>query len=258
MNQSKLTAVIYTRVSSLKQLDGYSLEVQEKILRKYAKSHNMKIVKAFRDEGKSGRYKESRRGYLEMLGYIAENKVDVVLSHKLDRMSRSETDTFNDMNTIINSLGIRYIAVNDNIDSAESDFELKMGMQAVINAQFSCNLSKETCKGLLAGAENCQHMGGYAPYGMCVNKDTRLLETDETTAPAVKKIFELYADGFSANEIYKWLKDNNYKTRNGNDFKPNSLNTILHNEKYCGVYTWDKTKSKDTSGKRNSHDYKEN
>lgn len=256
-NKSPLIAVIYSRVSSDKQVDGYSLDAQEAIMRKYAKSHNMKIVKVFREEGKSARYRETRSCYIEMLSYIEENKVDVLLTHKLDRMSRSERDTFNDMNYIINELGIRYIAVGENMDSSEDGFDLKMGMQTIINANFSRNLGKETRKGLLAGAENCQFLGGTPPYGFKVCTDNGTLEIDETTAPAVKKIFELYADGFSASEICKWLKDNNYKTSKGNDFKPNALNTILHNEKYCGVYTWDKAKPKDANGHRNSHAVKD-
>lgn len=256
-NSSPLIAVIYSRVSSDKQVDGYSLDAQESIMKKYAKSHNMKIVKVFREEGKSARYKETRSCYIKMLSYIENNKVDVLLTHKLDRMSRSERDTFNDMNYIINELGIRYIAVGENMDSSEEGFDLKMGMQTIINANFSRNLGKETRKGLLAGAENCQFLGGTPPYGFKVCPDNGTLEIDETTAPAVKKIFELYTDGFSTTEICKWLKENNYKTSKGNDFKPNSLNTILHNEKYCGVYTWDKAKPKDSKGHRNSHAVKD-
>lgn len=149
------------------------------------------------------------------------------------------------------------IAVADGIDSRNDESNLLMAVQAALSANFSRNLSNETRKGLLAGAENCQHMGGSAPYGMCVNKDTGLLEIDEVTAPAVRKIFELYVDGFSASEICKWLKEHSYKTNRSNDFKPNSLNSILHNEKYRGCYTWDKSSAKNSEGHRNSHQYKE-
>ena len=70
-------------------------------------------------------------------------------------------------------------------------------------------------------------------------------------------MFELYADGFGTADIIKWLKDNGYKTSKGNDFKVNTINEILHNEKYKGCYTWNKATSKDEDGKRNTHKHKE-
>lgn len=258
MNKLKLLKriVIYIRVSSEKQVDNYSLDMQEKILKQYAKANDMTVVKVFREEGRSGT-NINRPAYLEMRSFILDNQIDAVVVHKADRLHRNELNYFKDIEYFRNH-NIALIAVADGIDSRNEESNLLMAVQAALSANFSRNLSNETRKGLLAGAENCQNMGGLAPYGMCVNKDTGLLEIDEVTAPAVRKIFELYVDGFSASEICKWLKEHGYKTNRGNDFKPNSLNSILHNEKYRGCYTWDKATPKDSEGRRNGHKYKEN
>lgn len=253
---TSLSAVIYVRVSSEKQIDNYSLDIQEKITSDYAKSNHMKILKVFREEGKSGR-NTNRPAYQEMKKFLLETKVDVVLVHKLDRLHRDEYNLYADLH-FFQEHGIKLIAIADGIDSSNNDLCLAIAMQSAISANFSRNLSKETRKGLLAGAENCQHMGGKPPYGFKVNHDTGLLEIDEVTAPAVKQIFQLYADDFSAGEICKWLKEHGYKTNNGNDFKANSLNSILHNEKYRGCYTWDKSTPKDSEGHRNGHAVKDN
>lgn len=257
MNNLKLLkkAVIYIRVSSEKQVDNYSLDMQEKILKQYAKANNMTVVKVFREEGRSGT-NTNRPAYQEMRNFILDSKIDAVIVHKADRLHRNELNFFKDLEYFKNH-DIALIAVADGIDSRNDESNLLMAVQAALSANFSRNLSNETRKGLLAGAENCQHMGGSAPYGMCVNKDTGLLEIDEVTAPAVRKIFELYVDGFSVSEICKWLKEHGYKTNRSNDFKPNSLNSILHNEKYRGCYTWDKSSAKNSEGHRNSHQYKE-
>ena len=255
-NKNSQTTVIYVRVSTGKQVDNYSLDAQTKILTEYAKMNHMTVIKIFREEGKSARYTDNRPVYQEMMQYLKKHHVDIVLTHKLDRMYRSEYDTYAGIRQF-KKLGIRYLAIADGIDSENRESSLSIAIQAALSSNFSRNLSKETRKGLLAGAENCQHMGGKPPYGFQIHPDSGLLEIDETTAPAVRKIFELYADGFSSGEICKWLKKNGYKTANGNDFTANSLNSILKNEKYHGYYTWDKAAPKDEDGHRNSHAMKD-
>ena len=253
---SPLTAVSYIRVSTDKQAEnGHSLDVQDKMTHMYAKVNNIKILKTFCDEGYSGT-NANRPAYQEMKKFILEHHVDVVLVHKENRLHRNVYNFYDDIH-FFEQHGIRLIAIADGIDSNDDSASLAMAVQAVISENFSKNLSKETRKGLLAGAENCQHMGGKPPYGFKVNHDTGLLEIDEVTAPAVRQIFQQYADGFTTGEICKWLREHGYKTNKGNDFKANSLNSIFHNEKYRGCYTWDKATPKNSEGHRNGHAIKD-
>ena len=253
--QSLLTAVIYVRVSSEKQIDNFSLDTQTKVLREYAVANGYKVEKVFREEGRSGT-NINRSAYQEMRQYLCENHVDVVLTHKLDRLHRDEFNVFNDIR-FFKERHIRFIALADGIDTFNDDSNLLIAVQSALGANFSRNLRKETRKGLLAGAENCLHMGGTPPYGFKVNHDNGMLEIDETTAPAVRQIFTLYAEGFSTKEICRWLTEHGYKTAKGNEFKANAINAILHNEKYRGCYIWDKAAPKDSEGHRNSHAVKD-
>lgn len=66
---------IYTRVSTIMQVDGYSLEAQKEKLRKYADAFDMKIVKEFCDEGKSGKNVDGRPEFKQMIMDI-ENQVN--------------------------------------------------------------------------------------------------------------------------------------------------------------------------------------
>ena len=93
---TKDKAVAYTRVSSEKQVDNYSLVFQEKTLRNYAKNNNIELLKVFKEEGKSGT-NLLRPAYKEMLEFIEQNDVDVILVHKLDRLHRDETNMFDDL-----------------------------------------------------------------------------------------------------------------------------------------------------------------
>lgn len=255
MNYNATDCVGYVRVSDERQVDNYSLDTQTEMIKKYAKSNNMSLVKCFREEGYSGR-NTNRPQYQAMMKYIRENEIKVIIVHKLDRLHRDEFNAMSDIK-FFRANGIKLITVAEGINSDDDMSTLTIMVYAILAANFSRNLAKETRKGLVAGAKCCKHMGGTPPYGFKVNRDTGLLETDETTAPAVRKIFELYAEGFTTGEICQWLEEHGYKTSKGNSFKANSLNAILHNEKYKGCYTWDKASPKDSEGHRNGHKYKD-
>ena len=171
-----------------------------------------------------------------MMQYIKSHKVEAVLVHHLDRLHRNELNTFNDLK-YFRDKNIRFIAIANGIDSYNENVSLVTAVKSALSADFSRNLSKRTHMGLKSGAEGCKNMGGVPPYGFAVNKVTGTLEIDETTAPAVRMMFELYADGYTTSEICSWLSEHGYSTRNGKPFKPNTLNSIFHNEKYRGCFT---------------------
>lgn len=253
--KKKLKAVGYTRVSTLNQVDNTSLDYQRRKIKGYAKSNDIELIKVFREEGRSAT-DINRPEYLKMINFIEGNDIDVLLVHKLDRLHREETNMFNDLKQF-RKKGRKIIFIDPGLDSSKKEDWDAIVDQIVAASRFSRNLGNESIKGLSTRAADGMHTGGKPPYGFNVNRDTMLLEIDDTTAPAVKKMFQLYAEGFGTADIIKWLKDNGYKTSNGNDFKVNTINEILHNEKYKGCYTWNKAVSKDSDGKRNTHKHKD-
>ena len=250
-----LNAVGYNRVSTPGQVDNTSLSYQSKVIKNRANADGVNLIKIFSEEGKSGT-NTNRPQYQALMDYIDKNDIDILYISKVDRLHRDEANMFNDIKRLRNK-GVRIIAIEDGIDTADDSTDLAVAVLTAIGANFSRNLGKRSMSGLVSRAADCMHTGGKPPYGFKVNRDTMLLEPDETTASAVKKMFELYADGFGTADIIKWLKDNGYKTSKGNDFKVNTINEILHNEKYKGCYTWNKATSKDEDGKRNTHKHKE-
>lgn len=258
-NTTQPRAVIYTRVSDSKQIENNSLDFQKDKCKNVAKTIGYSIAKVFCEEGKSGKYgPEKRPEFKSMLEYIENNKVDAVLTHTLDRFSRDVEDTYKYLRVITEDYGIRYLAYADGLDSTKEDFWDKVGPLAVQNSGYSRMNGKHTRKGLESRAESCLSNGGRPPYGFKVDDETGMLVKDETTYLAVEKIFNSYANGTSISKIIKWLNENGYKTINQNEFSPNTINGMLHNEKYKGVYTWDKASPKNSKGQRNSHKHKEN
>lgn len=252
----QIYAYAYCRYSSHNQDDGWSIESQRSAIEKYAKNNDISIKQYFIDEAMTGR-NTNRPSYQSMMQEFQEHKdVKILLVHKLDRMHRKTINQLKDMDTL-GKMGIRLIAIADGIDSNESTCNLIATIKAALAEQYSVNLATEVRKGLMEAAKSCMHTGGRPPYGFKIGED-RKLEIDNQTAPAVRMIFEMYLAGMGYSKIINWLNEHGYKTQNGNSFSKTAINAILHNEKYCGVYVYDKVLPKDEDGHRNSHKYKEN
>lgn len=149
-----------------------------------------------------------------------------------------------------------HVITTDGLNSMDEDCMSEILDEATSAEKYSRRLSKETMKGLRVNAEQMLHNGGLPPYGYTVGSDKKLY-IDEAKAPAVRKMFEMYAAGMSYKQIAQWLDDNGFTTVKGGNFKSTSIKTILENEKYCGTYFWNKRASKDFRGMRNSHQQKE-
>lgn len=252
----QIYAYAYCRYSSHNQDDGWSIESQKAAIDKYAKNNGIKIRRYFVDEAMTGR-NTNRPGYQKMMQTFQDNPdVKILLIHKLDRMHRKTINQLSDIDTL-GKMGVRLVAIADGVDTNDNSFNLIATIKAALAEQYSLNLSAEVRKGLMEAAKCCMHTGGRPPYGFKVG-DNRKLEIDEVTAPAVRRIFAMYIAGMGYSSIINWLNEHNYRTQDGNSFTKTSINSILHNEKYCGVYVYDKALPKDEDGCRNSHQYKEN
>lgn len=76
---------------------------------------------------------------------------------------------------------------------------------------------------------------------------------NESEAETVRYIYESYVDGFGYNRIINYLNEKAITTKKGKPFLKNSINSILRNEKYRGIYIHNRATSKDENGKRNNH-----
>ncbi|MCI5726594.1 MAG: recombinase family protein [Clostridium sp.] len=121
---------------------------------------------------------------------------------------------------------------------------------------YSKNLARETMKGLKENAYKCKHTGGLAPLGYDVNSDKRYV-INEREAESVRLIFDMYISGYTQSEMVNELNARGFKTKVGAIFRANSIHSVLTNEKYTGVYIYNKSAKKDAFGKRNSHLYKD-
>ena len=231
-----------------------SIDAQIRAIEEYADKNDIKIVNKFIDRAKSAT-SDKRPAFQEMIKYCeADNTgISMVIVHNLDIFSRDIYDSAM-YKQKLKVKGIRVVSVLENLDNSPESLILESVIEGMAQ-YYSANLAREVAKGQKENALKALHNGGDAPLGYDVAFDKTYLVNEEE-AQAVKIIFDMYVNGYSYSNIIDKLNDLGYKTKRGNKFGKNSLHGILSNEKYTGVYVFNKTQRKGVNGKRNGHKQK--
>ena len=250
MYTDKIKAVGYCRFSSDHQKE-LSIEAQQRAIEKYAESNGYDIIDWYIDRAFSGQT-TNRPDFQRMMNVIENKNCEfrAVIVHKLDRFSRNVVDTFQYQQRFADN-NIELVSVEENFNG--DDFIL--GLNALLNQRYVQALSKEVMKGMCERAHKSLFNGGTAPLGYKI-VDGRY-EIEETEAIIVREIFRMAADGYGYNAIIQELNRKGYRTRNGNTFGKNSCYDLLRNERYKGVYTYNKAAKRNSKRKRNMHKYKD-
>lgn len=229
-----ILAVIYARYSSHSQTEQ-SIEGQLAAGHQYAASHGYTVVKEYCDRAQTGR-NDNRDAFQQMLSDTDKHQFDVIITWKVDRIGRNREDiAFNKHRCKKNGVRIEYVAENLP-DSAESVIleSVLEGMAEYYSLQLSTNIRR----GQLESARKLQCIGGTRPLGYDVDRETKKFILNPQTAPIVKQIFERYAQGATETEIINWLNNQGIRTTKKKPFSKSSLATLLHNEKYIGIYAY--------------------
>lgn len=156
---------------------------------------------------------------------------------KLSRFSRNASDHMK-YEAELKKLGIECVSITENFaDTPLGRHEKRV--QASHNQLVSEETGEHTFSGMQERAKQGFHCGGRPPLGYKVI-DKRLV-IDEDNAEAVRLIFQMTLQGISYSKMAAYLNKQGYRTHEGREFNKNSFNSILHQEKYCGTYVWNKT-----------------
>ncbi|MEG0843014.1 MAG: recombinase family protein [Romboutsia sp.] len=231
-----------------------SIDAQIRAIEEYCERNNIQIVKVFIDRAKSAT-SANRPEFKNMIKYCEadETGISMVIVHKLDRFSRDKYDSAKYKHKLKND-GIKVVSVLENLDDSPESVILESVIEGMAE-YYSKNLAREVAKGQRENGLRALHNGGDAALGYEVAFDKTYLVNEEE-AQAVKIIFDMYVNGYSYTNIIDKLNDLGYKTKRRNKFGKNSLHGILSNEKYTGVYVFNKTQRKGINGKRNGHKQK--
>lgn len=208
LTNKKITA-LYCRLSQEDERLGESESIQNQktILEHYAKEHLFTNIRFYIDDGVSG-VKFDREGLQTLLADVEAGSVSTVITKDLSRLGRNYLKTGELIEIIFPENGVRYIAINDNVDTAREDNEF-MPLRNWVNEFYARDTSKKIRAVKHEKAKQGKRSNGSFPYGYLVDADDRNhLLPDPETAPVVQKIFEMYISGSRIADIQDWLKEN--------------------------------------------------
>ena len=210
-------AALYIRLSvEFNGKRGDSLETQRQIMEAYiALCPDIEIVGLYTDNGTTGRTFE-REAFQRMLGDIEAGKINCIVVKDLSRLGRNTIDTGYYIEKYFPLHGVRFISVNDQFDSEDSENSgnhLIVPLKNMINEAYAADISKKVRAQQNQAMRDGEFVGARPPYGYRKDPDNchRLL-VNEDTAPIVRQIFQWTVDGVALNVIVKRLNEQGVMT----------------------------------------------
>ena len=185
-------AGLYARVSREEQAEGYSIEAQLDAMRRFCTDRGWQIVGEYIEPGVSGTTGD-RPAFQRVLHDAQQGKLDVLLTHQLDRFYRNLLEQLQTMGRL-GEWKVAYVSGTEQIDYSTPQGKLFMSMLGAFNEYYVANLSRETRKGKRARARAGKSNASIAPYGYRRTAEgVYVIDPDE--APVVVLVFESYAEG---------------------------------------------------------------
>ena len=205
-NQIKKTA-LYCRLSQDDGIEGdsNSIQNQKAILQKFAEDHHFPSPCFYVDDGFSGGTFQ-RPAFQQMISDMENGEIGIIVTKDLSRLGRNQLHTGLYIEERFPMFGVRYIAINDNVDTDSSESNDLMPFTNLFNEWFIRDTSRKIRAVLKAKAERGERLGSRAPYGYRKAPDTKKLIVDEEAAAIVRRIFAMCASGSGPSQIARILK----------------------------------------------------
>ena len=209
--QTIYNAGIYVRLSQedMRAGESLSIENQKLILTKYVKEQGWNLIDIYVDDGYSGTDFE-RPGVQRLLDDAKEKKINLIICKDLSRFGRNYIEVGRYVDYIFPSYNIRFIALNDNVDTAAKDSSA-LDMMPILNLfnEWHCASTSKKIKAVIeANAKAGKYRTTFAPYGYVKGDDPNHLPViDPEAAPIVRRMFEMRAKGITPRHIADAFND---------------------------------------------------
>ena len=209
------SAGIYARLSvDLDDKKSETIENQILLAREFAdKAKDIAVFGCYTDVGKSGA-DFRRAGFERMMSDVSDKKINCIIVKDLSRLGRNHIETGNYLEKIFPCMGVRFISLNDGLDTAHaynSGKQLDVELKNLMNEMYAKDISVKVKSAKAARKEGGEYVGGNAPYGFraVYESERRVLKPDAASAEIVKKIYELFLSNCSIKEIALYLNKQN-------------------------------------------------
>lgn len=220
----------YIRISDVKQEQGASREAQQEAIQRYAQQNNLNIISWYTETQTAAT--TGRPEFNAMINNIRRGKAKGFIGHKIDRTSRN----FEDWSRMLklHKQGYEIHFAHESVNLSEHSGLLSANIQLVMACDYIENLRQEVVKGMYRRLEEGYYPWS-APVGYVNNGRGKLKTPHPVYAPLVKKLFELYAGGYTILKLVDTMKELGLKNHRGKTVKKNGIINILTNPFYMGI-----------------------
>ena len=211
-----IRAAAYLRLSieDGDKAESNSIGNQRELIRDFAAERpGLHLVEEYADDGYTGTNFE-RPGFKRMMEDIKSGKINCIIVKDLSRLGRNYIEMGKYLEQIFPMMGIRFIAINDNYDNANSESSdsdsIVVPFKNLLNDSYCRDISIKVRSQLDMKRRKGEFIGGYAIYGYCKDKRNKnRLVVDEYAADIVRSIYRRKLEGMSAQAIAEQLNSEN-------------------------------------------------
>ncbi len=248
----KPNAILYTRVSSERQVENTSLDEQEKYGKQYCDKKGLHLVSVFREEGESAKT-DDRTQLKNALAYCSSKKNDIkfFLVYRYDRFSRS-VEHHHSLKAALSNWGVRVVSMTEEVDDSPEGKFLENILAAVAQLD-NDNRSVKSSNGMKAILE--QGLWPFPPpYAYIKGKENinkvNPLIPDPERFDLIKKGWQMMLTGrYKSVEIVKELNNQGCTTRTGKKMTEGLISRVFNNPFYAGQINCPKFNIKEIEGK---------
>ncbi len=228
------TGVIYCRVSSKEQVEGTSLEMQERLCREWASRNNIEVLAAFIDKGESAKTAD-RPEFLKAISLCSNKKrpVNFFIVYKLDRFSRNQDD-----HVSVRGMLRRYNTELRSVTEPINETSIGRAMEGMISvfAELDNNMRTERTKSGMIERIKQGIWVWQSPLGYYRPHHGSNIVPDPEKAAYIRLIFDEWAKGtYSYESLSDFVAERGLRTRHGKRPFPQLIEKITKNEIYAGI-----------------------
>src|SRR5216683_1233011 len=230
---SSVRVATYTRISTDEEHQPFSLEAQAQRLGSYIQSQDSwQLVHRFTDQMSGSTL--DRPGLQQAFAYARAKRYDMLLVYRVDRLSRSVRGLAQILEDLDHA-GVSFRSATEPFDTGTAAGRMMVQMLGVFAEFERATLIDRVIAGMERKAARGEWLGGHAPYGYRLNRDTALLEPNEAEAPVARLIFDLYAKKhLGARGVASYLSRHGHRSRPGHLWSHVGVLGVLRNPVYVG------------------------
>ncbi len=202
--RQQFQAGLYVRISveNEKKLEADSIGTQIRMLEDFVSQiPDIRVYDIYCDDAISGTT-FIRPEFSRMMGDVRDRKINCIIVKDLSRLGRNYLESGEYLEKVFPFFGIRFIAVNDRIDTLERPVDISAQLKNMANEMYARDISKKICTAVKTLQDQGKFVGSQPPYGyMRSPEDKYRLVVDPRPASVVKEIFQMVLDGYTVHSI---------------------------------------------------------